>query len=121
MQRSESFCASTAVTPTRPRPTRGGEFVARVDLERRVSAGAETLCRCWAYVPVEGTGMAEEEFAPRLHVILARSADNAVVFRRGPSKRVATFAWDRTSDEVQLGQWLKGRIYERRSDLSPDG
>src|SRR5262245_26767135 len=65
--------------------------------------------------------MAEEEFAPRLHVILARSADNAVVFRRGPSKRVATFAWDRTSDEVQLGQWLKGRIYERRSDLSPDG
>lgn len=29
--------------------------------------------------------------------------------------------WDRTRDEFKLGQWLKGRIYERRSDLSPDG
>ncbi|MGH6951717.1 MAG: hypothetical protein ACREH4_12650 [Vitreimonas sp.] len=65
--------------------------------------------------------MADEDFAPRLHVILARGADTAVVFRRGPSKRVATFSWDRANDVVQLGQWLKGRIYERRSDLSPDG
>jgi hypothetical protein len=29
--------------------------------------------------------------------------------------------WDRRSDDFQIGQWLKGRIYERRSDLSPDG
>ncbi len=29
--------------------------------------------------------------------------------------------WDRQCDRFQLGQWLKGRIYERRSDLSPDG
>lgn len=29
--------------------------------------------------------------------------------------------WQRETDEFQLGQWLKGRIYERRSDLSPDG
>jgi hypothetical protein len=29
--------------------------------------------------------------------------------------------WNRKTDEFQLGQWLKGRIYERRSDLSPDG
>jgi hypothetical protein len=65
--------------------------------------------------------MADEDIAPRLHVLLARGADTAVVFRRGPSKRVATFSWDRASDAVQLGQWLKGRIYERRSDLSPDG
>jgi hypothetical protein len=65
--------------------------------------------------------MAEQDFAPRLHVLLARSADTAVVFRRGPSKRVATFAWDRTSDTFHLGQWLKGRIYERRADLSLDG
>lgn len=41
--------------------------------------------------------------------------------RRGPSKSVATLLWDRRRDEFKLGQWLKGRIYERRSDLSPDG
>jgi hypothetical protein len=65
--------------------------------------------------------MADRDFAPRLHVLLARSANTAVIFRRGPSKRVATFGWDRASDEIKLGQWLKGRIYERRADLSPDG
>lgn len=65
--------------------------------------------------------MADEDFAPRLHVLLARNADTAVVFRRGPSKRVGVFSWDRITGEVKLGQWLKGRIYERRSDLTPDG
>jgi hypothetical protein len=34
---------------------------------------------------------------------------------------VATLLWDRRRDDFRLGQWLKGRIYERRSDLSPDG
>jgi len=29
--------------------------------------------------------------------------------------------WDRESDTFAPGQWLRGRIYERRSDLSPDG
>ncbi|HIC80153.1 MAG TPA: hypothetical protein EYH07_04920 [Kiloniellaceae bacterium] len=62
-----------------------------------------------------------ETFPARLHVVLARVGDKAVVFRRGPSKRVGTFLWDRRRDTFQLGQWFKGRIYERRSDLSPDG
>jgi hypothetical protein len=44
-----------------------------------------------------------------------------VVFRRGPSKQVGCFYWDRASDQFRVGQWLHGRIYERRSDLSPDG
>lgn len=43
------------------------------------------------------------------------------MFRRGPSKQVCTFLWDRTSDAFSLGQWLNGRIYERRADISPDG
>jgi hypothetical protein len=34
---------------------------------------------------------------------------------------VCTIAWNRRTDEFEIGQWLKGRIYERRSDLSPDG
>ncbi len=59
--------------------------------------------------------------SPRIHFILAREAPVAVVFRRGPSKQVAVLKWDLRTDEVTLGQWLKGRIYPMRSDLSPDG
>ena len=62
-----------------------------------------------------------QEFAPRIHVLLAQDVPVGLVIRRGPSKRVATLLWDRRCDEFKLGQWLKGRIYERRSDLSPDG
>jgi hypothetical protein len=61
------------------------------------------------------------EFPARLHVLLAREAPVGVVIRRGPSKRVCTLLWDRETDEFRVGQWLHGRIYERRSDLSPDG
>ncbi|WP_165069280.1 hypothetical protein [Paludisphaera rhizosphaerae] len=60
-------------------------------------------------------------FPPRIHVLLAREAPLGVVIRRGPSKQVCTLLWDRATDEFQLGQWLHGRIYERRADLSPDG
>ena len=44
-----------------------------------------------------------------------------MVIRRGPSKSVCTLLWDRSKDTFKLGQWLRGRIYERRCDLSPDG
>ncbi len=57
----------------------------------------------------------------RVHVLLARRAPLGVVIRRGPSKHFCTLLWDRRHDTFTLGQWLKGRIYERRSDLSPDG
>lgn len=57
----------------------------------------------------------------RLYAILAREANRAVVFRRGPSKRVQLLLWHTDTDEFQEGQWFKGRIYERRSDLSPSG
>jgi hypothetical protein len=60
-------------------------------------------------------------FPARLHILLASKSTHAVVVRRGPSKQVATFLWDRNGDRFSLGQWLKGRIYERRSDISPDG
>ena len=57
----------------------------------------------------------------RLHVLLAREASTAVVIRRGPTRHTAVLGWDRRTDGFQLGQWLYGRIYERRCDLSPDG
>jgi hypothetical protein len=60
-------------------------------------------------------------FPARVHILLACDAPLGLVIRRGPSKRVCTILWDRRTDEFQLGQWLNGRIYERRSDLSPDG
>jgi hypothetical protein len=56
-----------------------------------------------------------------LFVIRARAARTAVVFRRGPSKQVALVRWHLDGDRFDVGQWLKGRIYERRCDLTPDG
>jgi hypothetical protein len=57
----------------------------------------------------------------RLHVLLSRTAPTGVVIRRGPSKTVCTFGWNRSDDTFFVGQWLRGRIYERRADVSPDG
>ena len=57
----------------------------------------------------------------RVHILLARNAHTAVAIRRGPSKRVCVIGWDRANDRFEVGQWLTGRIYERRCDLSPDG
>ncbi|GMG84810.1 hypothetical protein LNKW23_40260 [Paralimibaculum aggregatum] len=57
----------------------------------------------------------------RLHAIIAREARMAVVFRRGPTREVASLAWDLATDRLSLGHWFAGRIYERRCDISPDG
>ena len=65
--------------------------------------------------------MGTEKFPARLHVLLARDRKFGVVIRRGPSKYTCVLSWDRAIDEFKVAQWLKGRIYERRSDLSPDG
>jgi hypothetical protein len=54
------------------------------------------------------------KFPARVHPILARKANTAVIIRRGPSKSVCPMLWDRSNDTFKLGQWLRGRIYERR-------
>jgi hypothetical protein len=64
---------------------------------------------------------APPEPACRLYVIQARDGRSAVVFRRGPTQQVLVLRWWLGSDKIEPGQWLKGRIYERRCDLSPDG
>jgi hypothetical protein len=56
-----------------------------------------------------------------LHAIIARNGLRGIVIRRGPSKTARTFLWDLRSDEFTAGDKLKGRIYERRCDISPDG
>ena len=58
---------------------------------------------------------------PRLHILQAPRAHVAVLFRRGPSKRTEVVRWDVRADTFERGHWFAGRIYERRSDLSPDG
>lgn len=63
----------------------------------------------------------KERYPARLHAVFAKDKPYAVVFRRGPSKQVCTLLWDRKKDTFKLGQWLKGRIYEKRTDLSPNG
>jgi hypothetical protein len=56
-----------------------------------------------------------------LYAILARDERVGVVFRRGPSKQVLLLSWHTDTDQFYEGQWFKGRIYERRCDLSPSG
>jgi hypothetical protein len=63
----------------------------------------------------------KQPIPPRLHVLLSREGTGAVVIRRGPSRFTCTYGWNRQDDSFVLGQWLRGRIYERRCDLSPDG
>jgi hypothetical protein len=67
------------------------------------------------------TPTADKKFPARIHVLLARDAKIGLVIRRGPSKSVCAILWNRKRDTFKLGQWMRGRIYERRSDLSPDG
>lgn len=57
----------------------------------------------------------------RLYGIVARRSPHAVIFRRGPSHQVLLIRWNTETDEFEFGQWFKGRIYERRCDLSPNG
>jgi len=57
----------------------------------------------------------------KIHVLLARESPMAVVIRRGPAKQTAVLGWNRRTDSFEVAQWLKGRIYHYRSDISPDG
>src|SRR6185503_15210218 len=68
----------------------------------------------------EGKGSVVK-FPARLHVLLARDVPVGVVIRRGPAKSVCTPLWARERDRFPPGQWIRGPIYERRCDLSPNG
>jgi hypothetical protein len=57
----------------------------------------------------------------RLHVYLAPEAPLGVVLRRGPSAWTRLSLWHTDSDTFEHGQWIRGRVYERRCDLSSDG
>jgi hypothetical protein len=58
---------------------------------------------------------------PRLFVIFASGADEAIIFRRGPSQWYHLVRWNTRHDTLDPGAWLRGRIYEDKCDLSADG
>ena len=57
----------------------------------------------------------------RLFVIPAREADVALILRRGPASWYHLILWHTDTDTFDHGAWFRGRIYEERCDLSPDG
>jgi hypothetical protein len=59
--------------------------------------------------------------APRLYCIPATRAPIVAVFRRGPTQWSHVGRWDLDGGRYEPGAWLRGRIFPRRSDLSPDG
>jgi len=53
--------------------------------------------------------------------MVATRAPVAIVFRRGPTDWWMLGRWDLVTGDFEAGAWLRGRLYPRRSDLSPDG
>lgn len=59
--------------------------------------------------------------APRIYCIPATHKPIVAVFRRGPTTWSHVGRWDLSAGRYEPGAWLNGRIFPRRSDLSPDG
>ena len=59
--------------------------------------------------------------APRIYCIPATQAPVVAVLRRGPTDWCHVGRWDLAQGRYEPGAWLRGRIFPRRSDLSPDG
>src|ERR1043166_231767 len=58
---------------------------------------------------------------PRLFVITASEADEAVIFRKGPADWCHVIRWNTAEDSFHRGAWIRARIYAERCDLSPNG
>lgn len=61
------------------------------------------------------------EVQPRIYCIPATRSPVIAVFRRGPTDWSHVGLWDVEERRYVPGAWLSGRIFPRRSDLSPDG
>jgi len=59
--------------------------------------------------------------APRIYCIPATEAPVVAVFSRGPTDWSHVGRWDLTKRCYEPGAWLRGRVFPRRCDLSPDG
>ncbi|MBX3113807.1 MAG: hypothetical protein KF836_04505 [Fimbriimonadaceae bacterium] len=56
----------------------------------------------------------------RIDGVIARGANKAVIFRRGPSKYTQMLLWDLNTDIVTPGQWLKAKVHTRHALVSDD-
>ncbi len=65
--------------------------------------------------------MAIDSQTPRIYCIPATEAPVVAVFRRGPTRWFHVGRWDLAKGVYEPGAWLLGRLFPRRSDLSPDG
>jgi hypothetical protein len=65
--------------------------------------------------------MSPETPPPRLFVIAASEADEAVIFRKGPADWCHIIRWNTVDDSFHRGAWIKARVYAERCDLSPNG
>ncbi len=65
--------------------------------------------------------MSKEKPTARLHAVFASRKPRAVILRRGPSAWYHVILWNTAQDTFEHGAWFKGRLYEERCDLSPDG
>jgi hypothetical protein len=63
----------------------------------------------------------KDKAPPRIYCIPATESDVVAVFLRGPSSWSHVGRWDLESGRYGPGAWLHGRIFPRRSDISPDG
>jgi hypothetical protein len=57
----------------------------------------------------------------RVEAIIARNANVAVIFRRGPTRLVRMLKWNLRNDRIEGGQWIEARVHVSRSDISPNG
>lgn len=57
----------------------------------------------------------------RIFGVAASAAPIVLLLRRGPTRWVQLVQWQTDTDTFVDGQWMRGRVYERRCSLSPDG
>lgn len=65
--------------------------------------------------------MGRKHIPPRVYCIAATEAPVLAVLRRGPSAWAHVGRWDIAGETYEPGAWLRGRLFPRRSDVSPDG
>jgi hypothetical protein len=63
----------------------------------------------------------KKKVPPRIYGIPALKAPIVAVFRRGPTNWSSVGRWDLEKGRYEHGAWIGGRVFPRRSDLSPDG
>ncbi len=63
----------------------------------------------------------EPTYPARIFFLIARTANKAIVFRRGPTKWTQMIVWDLDTDVLEYGQWSKVKFQKFRCDLSPSG